>query len=96
MATRKISGDFDTNQITRAIMWKEAGGYQFVDSAPMQDSDGIQNRVTFKYFEGAKYPPDCLVQVASKPKPSGFAHEWTGLMQVEGIGRQVKLYRRSD
>src|SRR4249919_498624 len=93
--SRTVSGEYDTRQISRAIMSRETGGFRFAGVELLQDDDEQLNKLLFdRYLEG-RYLLDCLVQLFELPAPIGHQSEWTGTMLVEGKRQQVTLYRKN-
>lgn len=95
MEVAEIPAQFDFDQIARAIMGMEAGGYVFQGNAIKVGANGQFNEASFDFHPDGLYPADCLVQPAGEAEPPGCSEEWRGRMLVEDKIRQVVLYRRA-
>ncbi len=87
----KIPGDFDFEQMSRAIMGEEAWGYVMVDS---QIRSGA-NIASFDFHPEGLYPATCQILPTTQSVPSGHVKEWTGQMLIQGRVRNVMLCRKS-
>lgn len=99
MAIASIPQDFNFEQISRAIMGKEAYGYQFKHSEirikHTRSGQTVYNAASFDDYDRGEYPSDCSLLSANTPAPDGYAEEWRGQMMIENQVRDTVLYRRA-
>lgn len=95
MEYAEIPSMFNLLQITRAIMFEESFGYEFVQNDIKQRKSGGQyNRAGFTELDSG-VPNDCLILYANTPQPPGHTQKWNGKMIVEDNVRLVVLYRKN-
>ena len=95
MGVAEIPAQFDFDEIARAIMGMEAGGYVFQRNAIKVGANGQFNEASFDFHPDGLFPADCLVQSAGEAGPAGCSEAWRGPMLVQDQVRQVVLYRRA-
>lgn len=94
MEYAEIPSMFNVLQITRAIMFEESFGYEFVQNEiAKRKKDEQYNRAAFNELPSG-VPKDCVVTLSNAPQPAGHAEKWRGKMLVEDNVRVVVFYRK--